>query len=115
MIQFNPENKEILTYGEALGPAMLITDEAEAQQYFADYAAFIQRYLDKEPRADGKTGADIARINLGYYAGYYDHATRLRVEKLFMCRHPLLGKAQEKILASTTEWAKGVLYERRGE
>jgi hypothetical protein len=38
MTKFNPENKEALTYGECLDPAMKITDEADAKQYFADSA-----------------------------------------------------------------------------
>lgn len=89
--EFNPNKKEKLTYGECLNPAMAITDEADAQQYLADYTAFIQRALDKEPRSDGKTAAEIARDNLGYYAGYYSADTRERVERLFKCAHPVFG------------------------
>jgi len=93
MTKFNPENKEVLTYGECLGPAMVITEKEDADQYFKDYVAFIQKYLDEKPRTDGKTAEQIAKDNLGYYAGYYDHDTQLRVEKLFMCSHPIFGKA----------------------
>lgn len=28
---------------------------------------------------------------VGYYAGYYDSETRERVERLFMCAHPVFG------------------------
>ncbi len=93
MTKFNPDNKKTLTYGECLGPAMEITDAEDARQYLADYVAFIQRALDKEPRHDGKTSEEIARINLGYYAGYYDHQTRERVERVFDCTHPIFGSA----------------------
>jgi hypothetical protein len=31
MIKFNPENKDTLTYGEALKPAMEVRDKEEAQ------------------------------------------------------------------------------------
>lgn len=93
MTKFNPENKSSLTYGECLGPAMQITDEADAQQYLADYVAYIQQALDREPRNDNQTAAQIAGINLGYYAGYYDHETRIRVERLFCCAHPIFGGA----------------------
>lgn len=91
MTKFNPENKTTLTYGECLGPAMKITDESDAKQYFVDYAAFIQKHLDAKPRHDAQTASDIARINLSYYAGYYDNGTRERVERLFECSHPAFG------------------------
>jgi hypothetical protein len=93
MTPFNPENKPHLTYSDILGPAMMITDQADADQYFAAYVVFMQTILDGEPRSDGKTAEEIAKINLGYYAGYYDHETRIRVERLFRCKHPIFGKA----------------------
>ena len=93
MTKFNPENKETLTFGECLGPAMEITDPEDAQQYFAEYVNYIQKYhmLDKEPRDDDVTAEQIVKINLGYFAGYYDDETRQRVEELFMCSHPVFG------------------------
>lgn len=91
MTKFNPENKETLTFGESLDPAMKITTKADAEQYKRDYIAYIQKHLDKEPRDDAKTAEDIANSNLGYYAGYYDNATRERVERLFCCEHPMFG------------------------
>ena len=91
MTKFNPENKTSMTYGECLGPAKEITDEADAKQYLKDYIAHIQRYLDEEPRKDDLTAAQIAATNLGYYAGYYDNETRERVERLFHCSHPIFG------------------------
>ena len=90
MTRFNPENKEVLTVGECLDPAMKITDQVDADQYLQDYIAFVQNALEKEPRTDGLTAEQIVRINLGYYAGYYDLETMARVEKLFMCKHPYL-------------------------
>lgn len=92
MTTFNPENKDSLTYRECLQPAMSIREEADADQYFAAYVAFIQRSLDKEPRKDNMTAAQIARINLGYYAGYFDTETRERIYRLFACTHPVFGK-----------------------
>ena len=97
MTKFNPNNKDQLTYGECLGPAMRITDKTDAQQYLADYIAFIQRSLDKEPDPKGKTAEQIAKLNLGYYAGYYDSETRIRVEELFECSHPFFGKAKQGV------------------
>lgn len=34
----------------------------------------------------------IQRSNLGYYAGYYSHEVRERVERLFDTEHPIFGK-----------------------
>ena len=91
MVKFNPENKESLTYGECLCPAMEITDKAEAQRYLTDYIAFIQTHLDKNPSPEGKTATQIALINIGYFAGYYDSATARRVNELFETTHPIFG------------------------
>lgn len=85
MTKFNPENKETLTYGECLGPAMKITDEYDAKQYLDAYVSYIQKHLDKELKNDNKKALEIAKMNIGYYAGYYDNKTSKRVNKLF-CR-----------------------------
>ena len=103
MTKFNPENKETLTYGECLGPAMEITDPEDAQQYLKDYISFIERYIDKKAEPNTRMIAEeVAKSNLGYYAGYYDNETRMRVEKLFMCNHPIFGSI-EKNGAPTAE------------
>ena len=93
MTKFNPEGKEVLTYGECLHPAMKITDQADADQYFKDYVAFTQKWLDREPRKDNMTAEQICRANLGYFAGYYDHETSLRIGRLYSCSHPIFGNA----------------------
>lgn len=65
---------------------MRITDQAEADAYFE---ICVQHAMGR-----GKTRAEaeqIERRNLGYYAGYYDHETRARVEQLFKCAHPVFG------------------------
>ena len=104
MTKFNPENKEKLNYGECLGPAMAITDQADADQYLKDYKAFIQKSLDVEPNPKGLTAEQIALSNLGYYAGYYDEKVRRRVERLFRTAHPVFGSIEAKG-APTTEQA----------
>lgn len=75
---------------------MEITDQADADQYFRDYAKFIQAALDAEPRGDDMTAVQIAKVNLGYYAGYYSNETRERVERLFRCSHPVFGSIAAK-------------------
>jgi hypothetical protein len=91
MTKFNPEEKKTLTYGECLKPAMKITEQADADQYLRDYIAYIQVALDKDPRGDGKTAEEIAKINLGYFAGYYDREIQERVYRLFKTVHPIFG------------------------
>lgn len=91
MTTFNPDKKEILTIRECLAPAMAITEQADADQYLADYVAYIKNGLEEEREDDGLTAEEIANINIGYYTGYYDNETRARVERLFRCAHPIFG------------------------
>ena len=91
MTKFNPENKEVLTYGECLFPAMEITDLEDAQQYLQNYVEYIQKAINKEPREDNKSALEIAKINLGYFAGYYNSEIQQRVNKLFCTTHPIFG------------------------
>lgn len=79
------------TIGEAYGPAMEITEQSEADAYFEKLVA--------ESMAEGKSRTEseaIQRSNLGYYAGYYSHETRERVERLFKCAHPVFGSIATK-------------------
>ncbi len=96
MTKFNPHNKEVLTFGEALGPAMNITEQDDADQYFKDYVSYQNRMLEKEPRTDRLTAEDICKTNLGYYAGYGSEEMRKRVERLFRCSHPIFDSVESK-------------------
>lgn len=81
-----------ITFGEKYAPAMAITDQSEADEYFE---ACVQHSV----HAGGMTreaAEIIERANLGYYAGYYDHETRACVEKLFQCEHPFFGAIGKK-------------------
>lgn len=77
------------TNQELYGPGMVVEDQAAADQYFAD--------LVEKLAASGHVRKDdaehLARVNLGYYAGYHSHETRQRVERLFGAVHPILGVA----------------------
>ena len=68
--------------------AMRITTQAEADAYFEELVADSMAHgLDRQE-------AEICeRVNLGYWAGYYRSEIRMRVEELFQCEHPVLGKA----------------------
>lgn len=77
------------TIGELYRPAMDIEDHVAAARYLA---ALVRRQM----RFFGRTEADaeaVERSNLGYFAGYYDTATRVRVETLFGAVHPVFGVA----------------------
>ncbi len=74
------------TIGELYDPAMLITDQAEADAYFE---TLVQRNMSHGTSRD--EAERIERNNLGYYAGYCSSETRARVEELFRCSHPIFG------------------------
>jgi hypothetical protein len=75
-----------ITIGDKYSPAMKITDQAEADEYFEACVDHMMRRGHSREEAER-----IERGNLGYYAGYYDHETRARVEQLFRCAHPIFG------------------------
>jgi hypothetical protein len=82
---------EHISLGEKYTPAMTIADQAEADVY-------LQRCVDHLVTFRSSTPAQarvIERSNLGYWAGYYDHTTRERVERLFNCAHPIFGRIAE--------------------
>lgn len=71
---------------------MAVTDQAEADTIFERLVA-----LAVEDHGIGHLRADIlTRENLAYFAGYYSHETRARVERLFRCAHPFFGAIAEK-------------------
>jgi hypothetical protein len=75
------------TYRELFAPAMEITDQERASNYFA-------RLVEYDMQKWGKTRDESeqrCRQNLGYYAGYYSHEDRDRVERLFGVHHPVFG------------------------
>lgn len=100
---FNAEEKR--TYGETLGPAMDMTDPEEAKAFKAAYVSWMVRTQD----IDEEEATDLVNQNLGYYAGYYDHETRLRVEELFECSHPVFGSAEDGPPDSAAAFAAGKL------
>lgn len=77
--------------GDKYDPAMKIAEQAEAD-------AYLRRCVEHTMRVGGigfHEATAIEKTNLGYWAGYYDHATRERVERLFDCAHPFFGKIAE--------------------
>ena len=88
MIVFNPENKKTLTYGEALRPAMGITDKKEAEKYLRDYIKWL---AENHVNGNLEEAERIAKANIGYYSGYCDQETMTRVQELFEACHPVFG------------------------
>lgn len=90
---------ERITVGDKYGPAMTITDQAEADEYFEACVEHTMNFCSEiwqadDPRAEAER---IERLNLGYIAGYYDHETRVRVERLFSAKHPIFGTASKPV------------------
>ena len=80
-----------LTIGDCLRPAMKISTKKEAGSYFAALVVHMQKTSTQHKQAD--EAARIVLGNLGYFAGYYDNATRKRVESLFGALHPIFGSS----------------------
>ncbi len=76
-----------ITYGDKYNPAMKITDQKKANEYFEACVLHTMQQGVKRVEA-----VRIERDNLGYYAGYFDDETQQRVERLFRCAHPVFGK-----------------------
>lgn len=83
---------------ERYGPAMAVLEKAAAENLFWElvYSAMVVNDLSLE-EAEAQE-----RANLGYFAGYYDRATRERVFELFGAEHPVFGRHElspEELLA----------------
>lgn len=75
------------TYGATLSPAMEITDHEEAKAYFDE---LVRQNMKRWGQALERA-TEVTKINLGYFAGYYDNETMARVNKLFATTHPIFG------------------------
>ena len=88
-----------ITIGDKYDPAMLITEQSDADAYFERCVEHSMGFGMTREEAER-----LERINLGYYAGYSSEETRRRVECLFKCAHPIFGSI-EKVGAPTPEEA----------
>lgn len=80
------------TYRDLLDPLFKITDEEEAKEFFNDYV----HWLEADGQLTHEKALDVAKSNVGYWGGYQDIDTRMRIERLLDVEHPYLGKAKEK-------------------
>lgn len=82
--------QEDITIGDKYRPAMAIQTQEEADRYFEECVAHAMAHGYSREEAE-----KIERVNLAYFAGYYDNETRERVERLFRCAHPVFGSIAE--------------------
>jgi len=80
------------TIGSKYGPAMEIVSQWAADTYFEKLVNHQLKVNDDLTREEAER---IERKNLGYFAGYYSHEVRARVERLFRCAHPFFGAIAE--------------------
>lgn len=78
-----------LTYGDLLHPAMKVRSHAEASVYFEKLVDYCMKFA--KPKVSREKAIAVQKANLGYFAGYYDDATAVRVQKYFQCVHPIFG------------------------
>ena len=83
-----------LTIGEVGDVAMEITAQKEADE-LVDVMVTRHMTLFSQSREKAEK---IIRNNFAYYAGYFDHETRERVERLFKSAHPFLGAVKDGVL-----------------
>ena len=100
-----------MTLGEKYGPAMEITEQAEADAYFEECVKHSMINFSMT-RTEAE---ECERANLGYYAGYYSSETREHVERLFACSHPVFGKIAELGEPTAKEALEAGLRRGRGD
>jgi hypothetical protein len=91
-----------ITIGDKYKPAMEMINPKEATDYFELCVEHTMRFGKSRKEAES-----IERQNFGYFAGYYDQETRLRVERLFNCVHPIFGAVAEHIPTSEEAFELG--------
>lgn len=88
---------------ELLDRAMRVETQAEADACFEELV--VERMKEVVDREEAEAAV---RSGLGYYAGYFSHETRLRVERLFRCEHPFLGRAADGRLTPDEIFRRGM-------
>jgi hypothetical protein len=103
-----------MTAGEMYEPAMKIKTKREATAYFTKLIAI---HLEAKPTDSIERAVEVQKSNLGYFAGYYDAATRDRVYKLFKAAHPIFGTAHptpEEAFEMGKKWADKSKRKKKG-
>lgn len=78
-----------MTYREMFDSAM----KCETPEKAADWLAFESGRHAGRFSTTREEAEKVLRGNLGYMAGYYDHETARKVQRLFGAVHPIFGSA----------------------
>jgi hypothetical protein len=76
------------TYAEQFNSALRCQTKEDAQ-------AWLNREVTRYKTQFGMESEESLRVihaNLGYMAGYYDHATAEKIRNLFSAKHPIFGQ-----------------------
>ena len=83
------EGKELNTIGEVFDEALHCAKTSKASDFFKAYVEYILNTNDEvNTYAEAE---EIAKSNLGYFAGYYDRKTIDIIYKTYQCSHPIFG------------------------
>lgn len=99
------EATESHSWQDDLDAAMKAVDQGEADALFA-------RLVQHSMKRGGHSiceAESIMRENLGYYAGYFSHDTRERVERLYGAIHPIFGSASKGPPTVTEAFEAGLI------
>lgn len=69
------KEKDLKTYAEIIDYALALKGEAQRE--------FVEAYAKTSP---------YALQNVGYFSGYYDSKTGLRIQRVFKTAHPIFGR-----------------------
>lgn len=109
-----PTFPDKITIGDKYGPAMQITDPAEALEYYEACVEHTMRVTEQPALKSREAAEKCERENLGYYAGYYDVTTQERVEKLFGAAHPVFGSTKGPQMTAQEVFDRGVAEGMKG-
>lgn len=84
------KNNHLISMGQVFNMALSLakTDYDEAQNFFKEYIKYI--YEDNKNISLEKA-EEIAKRNLGYFAGYFDSDICNIIYKTYECSHPIFG------------------------
>lgn len=81
-----------MTFGEVFESAMKCDTLDQANSWMQHE---VQRHVT-EYNQTPEEAENIIKSNLGYFAGYYDEATREKIERLFSAQRPIFGSVSIK-------------------
>ena len=107
----NYRGKTYKTIGEVFNEALRLarTDSYEAKEFFKEYI----NWISTQNHYSWDKATEIAKSNLGYFAGYYDEEVCDIIYKTYQCSHPIFGDkpfsvSAEEAYKKGIEWAKNL-------